>query len=379
MEHVKKDSEITREVAQVLVQCSLCPNKAELICNTCRFNLCVACGGEHVISSPFQNHDVIKCTLKYNFFPHPYCSTHSEQRCEIHCEQCNLPLCSVCILSKVHSEHELSRIEEMYVASEKKINSEIEFLKVVVAPEVEKIVEKLKNDILELQKNSDILKTDVSKHGAALRSALDRVIKEQLENIDAAEKKDMATLQDNLVGFQRFLDTIHEIIRKNEELIDARNDNIYTFESQLEVLKQIPQTLQMSFPQFQPSSASDKKISKLMGNFKPSTCEYKTETALLSRLEAYSNFLAIPHIITDIHTEYDPLYRISCLTNEKAWISGNDVILREINTKGAELGKIKEEENIPFGLATTRKGELFYTVFRNKSIKNKGKTHIKCD
>ncbi|XP_061191805.1 uncharacterized protein LOC133200085 [Saccostrea echinata] len=378
MEHLV--DEVT--TAQVLIPCFLCPNKAELICNTCKFNLCVTCAGQHVISLPTQNHDVIKYSMKYKFFPQPCCSIHSDQRCEIHCQQCNLPICSDCIVSKAHSEHELSKINEVYAVKEKTIYNEIEFLKCIIAPEVRNIVEQIQKDILELPKNSIKLKSNVTKHGEELHRTVECAIKKQLENIDAAEKQDLDNLKNNLSEFQKLLDNIHEIIKKNEEIIATRTDQIFTFESQLEVMSQIPQRLYISFAQFQPASAPMNEVCKLMGNLQSSTLKYTTEIDWASKLHFYNNFLATPSVTTDIDTECCPLYRISCLKNEKAWINGNDDTLREINPTGLVLRKVTAQGSIPFGLATTRTGELLYTDYSEKSVKmlNDGKlrTLIRC-
>ncbi|XP_062568173.1 uncharacterized protein LOC134230390 [Saccostrea cucullata] len=147
-------------------------------------------------------------------------------------------------------------------------------------------------------------------------------------------------------------------------------------------MKQFPQKLYVSFGQFQPATAPMIEDCKLMGKLQSSTYKYKIEIDWVSRFHAFSSFLVASSIITNIDTECSPLYRVSCVTKEVAWISGNDDTLREITSSGLVLKKLTSQGSIPFGMATTRKGELLFTDYSDKCVKmindDKVKTIIRC-
>ncbi|XP_061176972.1 E3 ubiquitin-protein ligase TRIM36-like [Saccostrea echinata] len=159
--------------AQMLIRCKCCPNKAELFCKTCDVKLCSNCVGSHTSTlSLVQKHAVIKYSEKFDVYPKPCCPKHFEQRCNLHCQVCDIPVCTECIASGEHIHHEMQRVSENQKAKEGAVVKEIQFLEEKLVPEYQKIIQLIKKDLDELPAISSNLKSEVSEQGEELHSAV---------------------------------------------------------------------------------------------------------------------------------------------------------------------------------------------------------------
>jgi hypothetical protein len=96
-----------RRSAQNVLLCKAC-NKDPLQyhCQLCDIDLCANCVGKHVLDFTKQ-HRIIPFTEKFNAPSlYPKCPTHADRQCELYCEQCDIPVCSTCVLNE-HRAHNL--------------------------------------------------------------------------------------------------------------------------------------------------------------------------------------------------------------------------------------------------------------------------------
>ncbi|XP_062575145.1 uncharacterized protein LOC134237078 [Saccostrea cucullata] len=96
--------------AQVALLCDLC-QMAELQshCELCQINLCKACVGEH-FSDSSKRHNVVPYTQRVSAPHFPKCPNHTQNRCEFHCNKCNIPVCSICLSNIEHKGHDVSNV-----------------------------------------------------------------------------------------------------------------------------------------------------------------------------------------------------------------------------------------------------------------------------
>lgn len=67
----------------------------------CQIHLCATCVGEH-LSDESKEHNVVPLKIKG---PTVLCKEHSTKICELHCEQCNSPICALCVSSVFPDKH----------------------------------------------------------------------------------------------------------------------------------------------------------------------------------------------------------------------------------------------------------------------------------
>ena len=89
------------------------------------------------------------------------------------------------------------------------------------------------------------------------------------------------------------------------------------------------------------------------------------------------SLLDVPSLITDIPTTgYDSLYNVSCVSDEEIWTSGNNEIMRLYNLQGDLLKSVQTKSgNKPWDIAVTKKGNLLYVDYNDRSINIVSDTH----
>lgn len=104
------------------ILCEICKSaKAQSYCDFCHVNLCNPCSGEHILDEydkhrvvPFHRH--IKIELKFQ------------------CKNCIICVCSFCIASKEHGEHDLIELTEVYETKKENIVKDTYDLENVLTP-----------------------------------------------------------------------------------------------------------------------------------------------------------------------------------------------------------------------------------------------------
>lgn len=79
---------------QDVIRCKLCEEPVPpLYCEVCQINLCKACAGEHLLDeSKFHIVVPIKHRKSSPRISYPECQIHTTKLCELHCNQCDIPI-----------------------------------------------------------------------------------------------------------------------------------------------------------------------------------------------------------------------------------------------------------------------------------------------
>lgn len=94
-----------RYQAQDFIRCNLCEIPLPpMYCEICHLHLCKACVGDH-ISDGSTEHKVFPLKQYWTRLNYPKCPEHPSKQCELHCENCDIPICTQCIISEKHKEH----------------------------------------------------------------------------------------------------------------------------------------------------------------------------------------------------------------------------------------------------------------------------------
>lgn len=86
--------------AQDVVRCTLCQTpEAPKYCKVCHIHLCNECVEKHLYYSS-KVHNVVSLKQVGTTQNYPKCKKHppNQIECELHCEQCDIPICAQCII-----------------------------------------------------------------------------------------------------------------------------------------------------------------------------------------------------------------------------------------------------------------------------------------
>lgn len=105
----------TQNSAQDVVHCSLCNlSVAPMYCNICQLNLCKDCVVNHILDES-KYHNVVPLKQRRSTTNYPKCPTHTSKQCELHCKQCNIPICIRCVSSAAHRGHEFVNLMKTHL------------------------------------------------------------------------------------------------------------------------------------------------------------------------------------------------------------------------------------------------------------------------
>lgn len=94
-----------RYSAQDVVRCTLCEmSLPTMYCEICLIHLCKFCVSDH-LNDFSKEHFVIPLKQYWTRLNYPKCTEHPTKQCELHCKQCDSPVCLKCIFSEKHKGH----------------------------------------------------------------------------------------------------------------------------------------------------------------------------------------------------------------------------------------------------------------------------------
>ena len=100
--------------AQDPVRCDLCTGSKEAVkvyCNTCHVKLCQSCMSSHV-SQGHRSHDMVEFRFRGLSVSSTECEIHTGNECEMRCQQCQNQVCTKCIISGRHKNHDFLDITD---------------------------------------------------------------------------------------------------------------------------------------------------------------------------------------------------------------------------------------------------------------------------
>ncbi|XP_062619764.1 tripartite motif-containing protein 55-like isoform X2 [Saccostrea cucullata] len=370
-----------RTSAQDVMRCDLCETAVvQMHCDTCLVNLCKSCVGEHISKDESKDHKVVKFQFRKSTPLYPGCNHHVKERCEMYCNQCDIPVCVYCITSDQHQGHKILPVMQVCEEMKDKTIKERNELNETIYPTYQDIASDVQNRMSQLEKEYGDLSTAITKHGEDWHREIDKLVEKLKAEVDEMKNTQLQTLQKHLDEINKTMSDIKDEIDSVEMVIDTNDlSKLFSVESSIHAYRRLPHKIMPSLPKFIPGKFEVDEVSKLFASLSSSSLTsdkhgYSMKTTQKSP-EAGSSppvkqLLDEPETVTTIHTGYGHLYNVSCLSDEEIWTRGNDKTMKlySIN-QGSLLKSITTKSgNKPYDIAVTQSGDLVYTDKSDRTV-----------
>ena len=162
-----------RYSGQDVVRCTSCETAlAPMYCEVCHIDLCKDCAVKHI----FDKSKVHKIVSLKQFLSSPKCPDHSNKQCELHCKQCDIPICSLCVISQKHKYHEVVDIMDNFKKQQGVLLRDLQELEGIIFPKFEEAVTKILGVRDVFKKQTKKMTTDLTKQGEYLHREIDIII-----------------------------------------------------------------------------------------------------------------------------------------------------------------------------------------------------------
>ncbi|XP_065927698.1 E3 ubiquitin-protein ligase TRIM71-like [Magallana gigas] len=368
-----------RHSAQDVVRCDVCDTPVPTLhCDFCQTNLCKACVGEHMLDLS-KKHQVVLFQDRRSTVISPNCQKHSLKQCELHCEQCDIPICVLCVSSESHENHKKLDIRSYFETKKHDLQTDLQELEKTVVAKYQGIANKITVQKADLSKNSQKLTTAIDKHGEDWHREIDTVIHKLKSDLDEMDSKHLAVLNKQEDEITRTISEITQSIADLRKLLDSNDVSLVSaYKSRISEFRRLPPKLADSLPNFTPQKINLEQLYQQFGSLSASSITteehgYTTETSEAGSCP-FTPLLDEPRITSTIQTQYGGLLNyltsVTYFSDEEIWTcSNNNKMMSLYNLQGELVKSVQTKSgNAPRDIAVTRSGELVYTDYKDRTV-----------
>lgn len=359
---------------QDLVRCHLCDaSDPALHCDVCKLHLCKDCEGKH-LSDESKEHKLVQFRYREIFLK---CQTHTSEVCKLYCEECDTPICAVCVSLKEHHTHYVIDALNCLVSKKHALEIDLQELEKYIHPKYQEIVTDISDQKIDLIEKFRKLTAAIIKHGENLHREVDLITKKLKADMDEIEKQSLVVLNEQDDEITQTISEIEQCIFDIKKLLKSNDARfVSTYKSRNAKFRKMPPKINFTVPKCIPPIININQIRQHFVWLNSLSMAHEeriyardspgAESSLITRDE--------PWIVSDINTEYE-LRSVSCLNDESVWTCSNDNVMRLYNLHGELVKSVQSKSgNIPYDIAVTKNGDLVYTDIKDKTvniIKNK--------
>ncbi|XP_056000229.1 E3 ubiquitin-protein ligase TRIM71-like [Ostrea edulis] len=374
-----------RRSAQEVLLCDLCETiPLQSHCELCNINLCVNCAVKH-LSDSSKRHNVVPFLQRKVTPNYPKCPKHPEKHCELHCEECNIPVCSTCVSSGKHKGHDMSDILEKLSAKTESLQKDLKELETRIYPRYEEMASDVQTEKAELETKYGKLTTIADQQGEILHREITAIVNRRKSAIAEMKTKHLDALNENTEEITQKMAELKQIMSDLKSILKLNDVSLTsTYKSRNSQFRTLPPKVRVTLPSFSPQKINKDQLNEMFGSLSPLSINTEHGDTMKSA-EAVSSppvkpLLDEPRVTATIDTGYrglfDRLSSVSCLSEDQVWTCGNNNTMKLLNLQSKLLTSIQTKSGgrPTDDIAVTRDGDLVYTDTSNNTvnlIKNK--------
>lgn len=356
------------------VICDLCEDKpAQFFCRTCDGNMCIDCKNDHKKKKMFLRHDVVKMTLtrKMELDGFGYCNVHPENKYELSCQSCEIPVCTKCISGK-HNGHNMKDISTAYLDAKRRISEMMNEVDNYLIPTYRRNIEALESVLFNVKKQSKELEQTVVQRSKSFTDFIHSIEKEvtQKSLVDSARYTDqIAAEKKEIESHLSFLQKLRASLLEQRDAKSMTDLILYTNENS----KLAEREIKFQIPSFQPAYflsdvAFEKTLKILFGLLLPSRLVNQKEPHLV-----LVKAKKLKEIKTTIESPCG--LRVSYQNPDAVWVRGCENRVYKMDMNGVTLATFPTETDFgkPSGMIELENGNILYTDMENKKIRKVAK------
>ncbi|XP_078309354.1 uncharacterized protein LOC144617820 [Crassostrea virginica] len=358
--------------AQDVARCDLCKTAiAQSYCDFCHVNLCKPCIGAH-ISDEYDKHKIVPIHQRKSTLIYPKCETHPNKTCEYQCKDCNIPVCSDCIVAKQHNkEHEFIKLEEVFNAKKKQIQRVTEDLEKQFLPAYEDIANDLELQIASLDGEYKKLSTEMLRQREEKHREVDNAFNQMEKEIGEIKVKHKRILQKHLDEIKQLQSSMLQTLNALNEVEESNEVSAtINYSCKTEEFSKLPPKVIVSMPKFIPNQIKREELCCLIGKLSPlsTILEERVFTAKEPNTSV-RELLDEPELLNTINTGHKNLRSVACHNDDQIWTSGGTGDIKCLNIQGVLQKTIKTKSgDIPLDIAVDTTGALLYCDMKTRTV-----------
>ncbi|XP_056007587.1 E3 ubiquitin-protein ligase TRIM36-like [Ostrea edulis] len=361
--------------AQIILLCDLCKTAhLQSHCERCDINLCQTCVGKHLSDSSIRHKVVLykyRKSLNYST-----CPDHVDELCKNYCEKCDLPVCSTCVSSSKHKDHDMSDILEKLSAKTESLQKDLDELESRIYPRYEEMASGVQTEKAELETNYGKLTTIADQQGEILHWEITAIVNQRKSDIQEMKIKHLSTLNKNTNEITQKMAELKQIMSDLKSILKSNDVSLTsTYKSRNSEFRTLPPKVRVTVPSFSPQKINKDQLNEMFGSLPPLSINTEHGDTMKSS-EAVSSppvkpLLDEPRVTAAIDTgyRYRQLFSVSCLSEDQVWTCGESKTMKLLNLQSELLTSIQTKSgNKPHDIAVTRDGDLVYTDYIDNTI-----------
>jgi hypothetical protein len=295
-----------------------------------------------------------------------------DKHCELYCKTCQVSVCSTCIATGKHKEHDISEIlKRLSTETQSLIQKDLKELETSIYPQYEERVSDVQTEKAELTRNYERLTTAADQQGYVWHREITAIVEKKKSDIEEMKSKHAAVLDKQSDELTHRITELRQIIQGLKKLLDSNDVTLAsTYKSRNGEFRQLPHNVRVTLPRFSWPTIDTEQLHQLFGSL--SSVATEQDNAMTSPDSASSPaikpLLDEPSITATIDTGYIPL-SVSCLNDDKIWTCENNKIMKLLNLQGELLTSIQTDSGgKPGDIAVTRDGDVVYTDYKHSTV-----------
>ncbi|XP_022345275.1 uncharacterized protein LOC111137872 [Crassostrea virginica] len=244
-----------------------CQQNCQYYCNVCHRLMCERCRDEHSNDPVTKNHEVVFYRQRKRQLPEEKCKLHPTKKLDIRCRECDIPVCSKCCTMQEHQGHHYDDLEEIYAENFALCQIEVSKIQKYFLPTSKDMKEVINDDVVKIKSILDSIRTSMKAEAQSLKSLVDEVTSENIEQTFSIEKTLLEMLESQETTYDEYITYLEKLMKEickkmANETFDICSSTI------LEQLKiqNIPETTKPGLPVFSSGHCSKGDVIKLLGN-----------------------------------------------------------------------------------------------------------------
>ncbi|XP_061187899.1 uncharacterized protein LOC133195931 [Saccostrea echinata] len=373
-------------MAQAVITCELCEDEPVLMhCNSCHIKLCSECVGKHVSSLISKKHDVVGFKYRQSDVTLPECNRHQHQKCDIYCKNCNTPICSRCVVSPEHKQHEIFDIMDEYLTRRELLSQETTVLERFVIPEFNKMENLLNSKMAKLSQDYESATSSLISEVEKIHLEINRKFEEKKTILRNSKDSDLGELRSQMERFSKRHQEAQQTASDYRTVLSGKNvADVFSCTVTENQFREIPSMVEIFPPKYSPSQDPN-SIEALLGKFdfgnRMSTLHgYTISTIQNNDGMVGKRFLSQLELLSSFDSGYEEIQTIACAGNDEIWVVGKvHGTMTKFNIKGTKLETLQVIEGYsPNDVSVDGQGNILFCDMGENSVVmwNKGKRDV---